>query len=122
VVHFTESISGRTIPDEVRDSKFNSQTYLYLIVGVIFVFGVGCANRTAENVAYKEGVKHALEQAELTDVSVAEDRDKNTIFLGGAVHSDDAKAKAAEVAKGAAGDRIIVNEVRVRPAGAVSSQ
>jgi osmotically-inducible protein OsmY len=90
------------------------------VLGVILALGVACSNRTGNNAAYKDAVKQALEQAELTDVSVAEDRDKNTIFLGGTVHSDDAKAKAAEVAKGAAGDRIIVNEVSVRPAGAES--
>jgi osmotically-inducible protein OsmY len=84
------------------------------------VLGVGCSNRTGNNAAYKDAVEQALEQAELTDVSVAEDRDKNTITLGGTVHTDDAKAKAAQVAKGVAGDRIIVNEVSVRPVGAES--
>lgn len=81
---------------------------------------LACSNRTGDNVAYKDAVKRALEQAELTDVSVAEDRDKNTVTLGGTVHSDDAKQTAARVAKNAAGDRIIVNEVSVRPVGAES--
>jgi osmotically-inducible protein OsmY len=67
---------------------------------------------------YKDTVKKALEQAELTDVSVAEDRDKNTVTLGGTVHSDDAKTKAGDVAKTAAGNRIVVNEVSVQPVGA----
>ena len=40
--------------------------------------------------------KKALEQAELTDVSVTEDRDKNTVTLGGKVHSDDAKLARLE--------------------------
>lgn len=86
----------------------------------VLTVAVACSNRTADNISYKDGVKHALEQAELTDVSVAEDRDKNTVTLGGTVHSDDAKQKAAQVAKGAAGDRIIVNEVSVRPVGVES--
>ena len=85
-------------------------------IAVLF-FSVACSSRSADNVSYKDAVKRALEQAELTDVSVAEDRDKNTVTLGGTVHSDDAKQRAAEVAKGAAGDRIIVNEVSVRPVG-----
>jgi hyperosmotically inducible periplasmic protein len=86
----------------------------------VLTVAVACSNRTSDNIPYKDGVKHALEQAELTDVSVAEDRDKNTVTLGGTVHSDDAKQKAAQVAKGAAGDRIIVNEVSVRPVGVES--
>jgi osmotically-inducible protein OsmY len=86
----------------------------------VLISSLGCSNRTGDNVSYKDGVKRALEQAELTDVSVAEDRDKNTVTLGGTVHSDDAKQTAARVAKNAAGDRIIVNEVSVRPVGAES--
>src|ERR1700731_1584922 len=89
-------------------------------VAAVLFFSVACSSRSADNVSYKDAVKRALEQAELTDVSVAEDRDKNTVTLGGTVHSDDAKQTAARVAKNAAGDRIIVNEVSVRPVGAES--
>jgi ABC-type enterochelin transport system substrate-binding protein len=39
---------------------------------------------------YKDSVKTALEQADIKDVSVSEDADKNTITLGGTLHSDDA--------------------------------
>ncbi len=80
---------------------------------------VACS-KTGDNVSYKDSVKQALQQADLTNVSVSEDRDKNTLTLQGSVHSDDAKAKAAEVAKGAAGNRIVVNEVSVQPVGAES--
>jgi hypothetical protein len=77
---------------------------------------VAC-NKTTDDASYKDSVKQALQQAELTDVSVSEDRDKNTVTLGGTVHSEDAKEKAAEVAKGAAGTRIVVNEVSIQPVG-----
>jgi hypothetical protein len=89
---------------------------LALVLGV----GVACTNKQTDNVSYSESVKKALEQAELTDVSVTEDHDKNTVTLGGTVHSDDAKTKAADVAKTAAGNRIVVNEVSVQPVGAES--
>jgi osmotically-inducible protein OsmY len=79
---------------------------------------VACSHR--DNVSYKNDVKKALEQAELKDVTVSEDQDKNTITLGGTVHSDDAKAKAADVAKGAANLRIIANEISVQPVGSES--
>lgn len=81
---------------------------------------VACSSNSGDNASYKDNVKKALEQAELTDVSVAEDRGKNTVTLTGTVHSDDAKAKAADVAKGSAGNRIVVNEVSVQPVGAES--
>lgn len=66
---------------------------------------------------YKDSVKTALEQADLKDVSVSEDADKNTITLGGTLHSEDAKQKAADVAKASSGTRIVVNEVSVQPVG-----
>jgi osmotically-inducible protein OsmY len=62
----------------------------------------------------------ALEQSELQDVTVSEDRDRNTITLGGTVHSDDAKRKAGEVAKSVAGERIVANDVRIQPVGVAS--
>lgn len=84
------------------------------------VLCVACSSKTGDNVSYKDGVKQALQQADLTDVSVSEDRDKNTVTLAGTVHSDDAKSKAGSVAKSAAGNRIVVNEVSVQPVGAES--
>jgi osmotically-inducible protein OsmY len=91
------------------------KTLTYGLALATLLFGVGCSNQN--NVSYKDGVQKALEQAELKDVSVSEDKDKNTITLGGTLHSDDAKAKAADVAKSAAGTRIIANEISVQPVG-----
>jgi len=91
------------------------KTLTYCLALTTLLFGVGCSNQN--NVSYKDGVQKALEQAELKDVSVSEDKDKNTITLGGTLHSDEAKAKAADVAKGAAGTRIIANEISVQPVG-----
>ena len=85
---------------------------------VVLFFGVGCSNEN--NISYKDGVQKALQQADLKDVTVSEDKDKNTITLGGKLHSDDAKAKAAEVARSAAGTRIIANEISVQPVGSES--
>jgi osmotically-inducible protein OsmY len=64
-----------------------------------------------------DAVKNALKQADLKDVTVSDDADKNTITLGGTVHSEKAKARAAEVAKSAAGNRQIANEISVEPVG-----
>jgi osmotically-inducible protein OsmY len=94
---------------------------LIMIPLLLAGLGLACSSqKSANDVSYKDNVQKALEQAELKDVSVSEDRDKNTITLGGTVHSDDAKRNAGEVAKGAAGDRVIANEVSVQPVGAES--
>jgi len=66
---------------------------------------------------YKDAVKKALAQAELKDVTVDEDRDRNLVTLGGTLHSDEAKTKAGDVAKAAAGNRIIANEIGIQPVG-----
>lgn len=64
-----------------------------------------------------DAVRNALKQADLKDVNVSDDADKNTITLGGTVHSEDAKRRAEEVAKSAAGNRQIANEISVEPLG-----
>jgi osmotically-inducible protein OsmY len=64
-----------------------------------------------------DAVKKALQQSDLKDVTVSDDADKNTITLGGTVHSEEAKARAAEVARSAAGNRQIANEISVQPVG-----
>jgi osmotically-inducible protein OsmY len=95
------------------------------------LIGIACSSnqRTANNpdnttnanqASYKDSVKKALEQADLKDVNVSEDRDKNTVTLGGTLHSDHAKQQAQEVAQAAAGNRIIVNEISVQPVGVES--
>jgi hyperosmotically inducible periplasmic protein len=93
-------------------------TALTLLAALVLLLGVAC-NR-AGSVSYKDGVKQALEQADLKDVTVSEDTNRNTITLGGKVHSDEAKQKAADVAHANAGARIIANEVSVEPVGAES--
>jgi hyperosmotically inducible periplasmic protein len=92
---------------------FTSFAVLALVSAVML--GVGC-NKTA-NANYKDSVKASLEQADLKDVTVSEDANKNTITLGGTLHSEDAKARAGNVAQSSAGPRIIANEISVEPVG-----
>ena len=54
----------------------------------LLALGVACttgnrADSNRANADYKGNVKAALEQADLKDVTVSEDADKNTITLGG---------------------------------------
>ncbi len=42
---------------------------------------------------------------------------KNTITLGGTLHSDDAKTRAANIAQASAGPRVVANEISVEPVG-----
>jgi hyperosmotically inducible periplasmic protein len=78
---------------------------------------VACNSASRANADYKSNVKAALEQADLKDVSVSEDTAKNTITLGGTLHSEDAKNRAASVAQANAGPRIVANEISIEPVG-----
>jgi len=93
-----------------------------LIAALAMAVGVACSTQRSTNNAsdYKDNVKQALEQADLKDVSVSEDSDKNTITLTGTLHSNDAKREAGEVARAAGDGRIIANEISVQPVGAES--
>lgn len=104
-----------------------------IAVLLLLLAGVGC-NKQNENASnpntntaapanttnVKDAVSKALEQADLKDVHVQDDTDKNVTTLSGVVHSQDAKDRAAEVAKSAAPGRIIANELSVQPVGAES--
>lgn len=99
-----------------------------LAVIPILLLGLACSSqrssnstpRNDNNASYKQPVEQALEQADLKGVDVSEDRDKNTITLSGKLHNEQDKAKAEQVAQGAAGDRNIVNQISVLPVGAES--
>jgi osmotically-inducible protein OsmY len=85
------------------------------VVLLALLFTLACSQR--QTVSYGDTVKKALEQADLKDVTVTEDRDKNTITLGGKLHSEDAKQQAAQIAQSVAGNRIVVNQISVEPVG-----
>ena len=83
-----------------------------LVLGIA-AFGQNLGRNRSE----ADAVKKALEQADLKDVTVSDHAEKNTITLGGTVHSEAAKARAGNVAKAAAGNRQIANEISVEPVG-----
>ncbi len=80
---------------------------------------VGCTDQAGRQ-SEGDAVKKALEQADLKDVTVSDDAGKNTITLGGKLHSQEAKAGAGDIAKSAAPGRTIANEISVQPVGAES--
>jgi hyperosmotically inducible protein len=74
----------------------------------------------------KAAVDSAMTSNNLGAVSVSQDRDKGVMTLKGDLESADKKAQAESVAKQAAPDYVIANEIGVRPpqadnAGAVAS-
>lgn len=88
---------------------------LVMMLAALFTVAVACNQSSKKSQA--DAVKQALEQADLKGVTVTDDADKSTVTLGGTLHSEDAKARAGEVAKSAAPDRTIANEISVQPVG-----
>ena len=65
----------------------------------------------------KSQVNDALKNNNLSAVSVSQDRDKGVMTLKGDVPSEDQKNQAENVAKQAAPDYTVANEIGVRPPG-----
>ena len=98
-------------------SKQTGTKLPFIIVAALvtgMALGVGC-NKANGN--YHDAVQNALVQADLKGVDVTENSAKNTITLGGTLHSDDAKTRAGQIAQANAGPRIVANEITVEPVG-----
>jgi hyperosmotically inducible periplasmic protein len=94
-------------------------TKLLAIVLALLVIGatVGCKT-SAKSPDVSDSIRKSLDQAGLKDVTVAQDRDKGIVTLGGQVASDDQKAQAESLAKSFAGAQVVANQIAVIPLGA----
>ncbi len=82
------------------------------IVGTL----AGCSGiRKSPDVS--DSIRKSLDQADLKDVSVSQDRDKGVVTLGGLVSSDGGKSQAESIAKSIAGGQVVSNQIAVTPLG-----
>ncbi|KAA6459082.1 BON domain-containing protein [Acidobacteria bacterium AB60] len=100
-----------------------------LVVSSVVLAGAmtiaGC-HQNSSHPDEKGAVTNSLNSNQLSNVSVSQDRDKGVMTLTGDVDTADKKAQAETVAKQAAPDYTIANEIGVRPpqeanAGTVAS-
>ena len=102
---------------------------LSLLVSSVALAGALAVSGCKQDAAHpdeKDAVTNSLKSNQLDKVNVSQDRDKGVITLSGNLDSDDKKTQAATLAKQAAPDYTIANEIGVRPAddsnaGAVAS-
>jgi len=85
-----------------------------VLVGVIAVAGCNKPSHPDE----KSAVNDALKNNSLSAVSVSQDRDKGVMTLKGNLDSQDLKNQAENIARQAAPDYTIADEIGVRPPGA----
>lgn len=75
----------------------------------------GCADNKSPDVT--DNIRKSLEQAGFKDVSVSEDRDKGVVTLAGTVSTDTDKQQAESIAKSAAPNIVIADQLSVQPPG-----
>jgi hyperosmotically inducible protein len=84
-----------------------------LIVPLLGAF-MGCS-RTPKAPDVSDNIRKSLEQANLKDVSVSQDRDKGVVTLSGKVATDNDKAQAESIAKSQAAGQVVADEISVIP-------
>lgn len=89
-------------------------------LAAVLAVGVACNNNKKVTNLDPDTVKNAEKQAGYNDVDAKVDKDKGVVTLSGKVPSQEAKDKAFAVAKGAAGDLVVANEISIEPPGVES--
>ncbi len=76
---------------------------------------LGGCSATPKNPAVAGTIRESLDRAGLKQVTIAQDRDKGVVTLGGRVTTDADKATAAQIAQSLATDEVVANQVAVLP-------
>ena len=77
---------------------------------------VGCSN-TTKSADVTASIRTSLDQANLKNVSVSQDREKGVVTLGGNVAADADKSQAESIAKSMAGGQVVSDQIAVIPVG-----
>ncbi len=84
------------------------------LAGMGFMLGCSSMSKSPDVIA---SLRKSLDQAGLKDVTATDDRDKGVITLGGHVAQDSDKAQAESLAKSAAGNEVVADQIAVIPVG-----
>jgi hyperosmotically inducible periplasmic protein len=75
----------------------------------------GCSATASKSPEVSDSIRKSLDNANLKDVSVAQDREKGVVTLAGHVAADGDKAQAESIAKSIAGAQVVSNQIAVIP-------
>src|SRR5205807_4484094 len=89
-------------------------------ISFLLALAVSCSQNRANAPDVKSHVVQVLEDSEFKDISVDVDKDKQLVTLKGDVKTQDEKQRAEQLAKDAAHDFVISNQLGVRPEGSES--
>jgi hyperosmotically inducible protein len=115
------NLSGQLRKVREMNPMKQTETHRQFLVGSVAVLAgvlaiAGCHNQSG-HLDEKAAVTSALSGSSLNNVSVSQDRDKGVMTLTGNVASNDLKSQAENLAKQAAPDYTIADEIGVRPTG-----
>jgi osmotically-inducible protein OsmY len=91
-----------------------------LLAAVVVGTLVGCSTASTKTADVSDSIHTSLDQANLKDVSVNQDRDKGVVTLGGHVATESDKSQAESIARSMAGAQVVSNQIAVIPPGAES--
>jgi osmotically-inducible protein OsmY len=80
----------------------------------------GCSTASTKTADVSDSIRTSLDQANLKDVSINQDRDKGVVTLGGHVAAAVDKSQAESIGRSLAGAQVVSNQVAVIPPGAES--
>jgi len=80
----------------------------------------GCSNSSTKSPDVADNIRKSLDQANLKNVSVTQDRDKGVVTLGGRVTADADKSQAESIATSIASGQVVSDQIAVIPMGAES--
>src|SRR5260370_28308663 len=92
-----------------------------MLLALLMVIGTlaGCSS-TAKSPDVADNIRKSLDEANLKNVSVKQDRDKGVVTLGGNVATESDKSRAESIAKSVAGGQVVADEIAVIPPGGES--
>jgi osmotically-inducible protein OsmY len=77
----------------------------------------GCSSTTSQSPDVSDSIRKSLNQPNLKDVSVSQDRDKGIVTLGGHVAADSDKQQAESIVRSIAGGQVVSDQIAVLPPG-----
>src|ERR1700690_1478822 len=118
----TDSASPKIHPEFITSVQGSTMKTFRLSVSIVIIFAAGilagCSGTSAKSPDVSDAIRKSLDQSNLKDVTVSQDRDKGVVTLEGKVTADADKAQAETIAKSFAGTQVVADQIAVLPPGA----
>jgi osmotically-inducible protein OsmY len=88
-----------------------------ILLSLLCATFVAACSTTAKSPDVADTIRKSLDQSNLKDVSVSQDRDKGVVTIAGKVPSEADKAQAESIAKGIAVGQVVADQIVVTPPG-----